>query len=286
MTAVRKSFSINCKGRLIDLNSPRIMGIINITPDSFYDGGKNLSIDSAVDTATQMLSQGAAFIDIGGYSSRPGADDISPTEEAERVLPVIEAVLKKHPEALISIDTYRSEVAKQAISAGAAIINDISGLNFDPDIGKSVAEHNAAIVLMHTPGRPDVMQNMTDYESILNEVIYSLRESISKAESYGVNFENIIIDPGIGFGKTVEQNLEIIRELSKLLILKRPILIGTSRKSFIGKLLDNAEVGNRVEGTAATVTASIINGASIIRVHDVGEMKKIAKITDAIYSEN
>ncbi len=280
------TFPLKIKGKTIDLSSKtHIMGILNVTPDSFSDGNKYKTVDEYLFRIEEMLAQGADIIDIGAESTRPGSKPVTAEEELERLLPVLEKAVNSF-ETIFSVDTTKSEVAKQSLECGVSVINDISALTFDPEIGKHVADHDAGIVLMHTPGRPDVMQGLTDYELLLNDIINSLGESILKAESYGISFENIIVDPGIGFGKTVEQNLEIIKNLSELFKLKRPILIGTSRKSFIGKLLEDSDVHNRIEGSAATVTASIINGASIVRVHDVDEMKKIAKITDAIYGRH
>jgi dihydropteroate synthase len=280
------NFLFKFKGKTLDLSKKtHVMGIMNITPDSFSDGNQYKTVDEYLFRIEEMLDQGADIIDLGAESTRPGSKPVTADEELERLLPVLEQAISRF-ETIFSVDTTKSLVAKQALERGVSIINDISGLSFEPEIGRHIANHDAGIILMHTPGRPDVMQELAKYDSILPEIISSLTNSISIAESFGINFENIIVDPGIGFGKTVEQNLEILRNLSELLKLRRPILIGTSRKSFIGKLLGNIDVNSRIEGSSATVAASILNGASFVRVHDVNEMKKVVRITDAIQGKN
>jgi len=280
------NFLFKFKGKTLDLSKKtHVMGIMNITPDSFSDGNQYKTVDEYLFRIEEMLDQGADIIDLGAESTRPGSKPVTADEELERLLPVLEQAIPRF-ETIFSVDTTKSLVAKQALERGVSIINDISGLSFEPDLGRHIANHDAGIILMHTPGRPDVMQELAKYDSILPEIISSLTNSISIAESFGINFENIIVDPGIGFGKTVEQNLEILRNLSELLKLRRPILIGTSRKSFIGKLLGNIDVHSRIEGSSATVAASILNGASFVRVHDVNEMKKVVRITDAIQGKN
>jgi len=280
------NFLFKFKGKTLDLSKKtHVMGIMNITPDSFSDGNQYKTVDEYLFRIEEMLDQGADIIDLGAESTRPGSKPVTADEELERLLPVLEQAISRF-ETIFSVDTTKSLVAKQALERGVSIINDISGLSFEPDIGRHIANHDAGIILMHTPGRPDVMQELAKYDSILPEIISSLTNSISIAESFGINFENIIVDPGIGFGKTVEQNLEILRNLSELLKLRRPILIGTSRKSFIGKLLGNIDVHSRIEGSSATVAVSILNGASFVRVHDVNEMKKVVRMTDAIQGKN
>ncbi len=280
------NFLFKFKGKTLDLSKKtHVMGIMNITPDSFSDGNQYKTVDEYLFRIEEMLDQGADIIDFGAESTRPGSKPVTADEELERLLPVLEQAISRF-ETIFSVDTTKSLVAKQALERGVSIINDISGLSFEPDIGQHIANHDAGIILMHTPGRPDVMQELAKYDSILPEIISSLTNSISIAESFGINFENIIVDPGIGFGKTVEQNLEILRNLSELLKLRRPILIGTSRKSFIGKLLGNIDVHSRIEGSSATVAISILNGASFVRVHDVNEMKKVVRMTDAIQGKN
>jgi len=273
---------IECRGRYLTFGQKTlIMGVLNVTPDSFSDGGLYDDLDMAVKQAQEMVSQGADILDIGGESSRPGSDPVSLDEELRRVLPVIEC-LTQELDVPISIDTYKSTVAEQALKAGAHIVNDISGLNFDPNMAEVVADYDAPVILMHIQGTPKNMQMSPQYHALISEIISYLRNSIEKAEKAGVAPEKIIIDPGIGFGKTSEHNLEIIRRLKEFRCLGKPILIGTSRKSFIGKILD-LPVEERVEGTMATVVASIINGADIIRVHDVKQMKRAVKMIDAIY---
>lgn len=261
-----------------------IMGILNVTPDSFSDGGKFLNVNDAVTRAMQMIEEGADIIDVGGESTRPkgiygeGAKKISADEEMERIIPVIEKI-HSSTDAVVSVDTYKSKVAEEALKAGASIVNDISGLKFDPSVAQVASRHNAALVLMHIQGTPETMQVDPTYGDVVTEVKEELRHSAEKAKSAGV--ENIILDPGIGFGKSVEHNLSLLNHLMEFQELGYPILIGTSRKGFIGMLL-NLPVDQRIDGTAASVAISIMNGAQIIRVHDVKEMKRVAIIADAI----
>lgn len=260
-----------------------VMGILNVTPDSFSDGGKYFSIESAVTHALEMIEQGADIIDVGGESTRPKgvygeAQKISADAELSRVIPVIERI-SKSTDAVISIDTTKSIVAEEALKAGASIVNDISGLKFDQRIAAVTAKYNATLVVMHIQGTPETMQQNPMYIDVVAEVKVELHQSIEKAKSAGVH--NIIIDPGIGFGKNLEHNLKLLKHLKEFQQLGHPILIGTSRKGFIGSLL-NTTVDERIEGTAATVAVSIMNGANIIRVHDVKEMKRVAIVTDAI----
>ncbi|MGI9534850.1 MAG: dihydropteroate synthase [Thermodesulfobacteriota bacterium] len=262
-----------------------VMDILNVTPDSFYDGGIYKTVDDYLYRIEEMLSEGADIIDIGAESTRPGSGNVDEQEELDRILPVLEKALPRF-ETVFSVDTTKSVVACEALGLGVSVINDISGLNFDEKIAEEVAKHEAAIVLMHTPGHPGEMQTIISYNALIEDIISYLESSVGKALGSGIEFESIIIDPGIGFGKTVEHNLEIIRNLSDFSVLGRPVMIGTSRKSFIGKLLGDLSVDNRLEGTAATVAVSIMNGASIVRVHDVHQMKLVARMTDAIYNKN
>ena len=257
-----------------------VMGILNLTPDSFSDGGLFTSVDAAVENAERMVAEGADIIDVGGESSRPGADSVPAEVEMDRVLPVIER-LAKAVETPISIDTYKSSVARYALDAGACIINDISALRGDPDMVRIVAEAGVPVVLMHMKGTPRNMQLDPRYDSLISEIISFLKARIQTAVDAGISPDQIIIDPGIGFGKTVVHNLEIIRRLREFKSLGKPILIGTSRKSFIGKVLD-LPVDDRLEGTAATVALAISGGADIIRVHNVKEMVRVARMTDVI----
>jgi len=258
-----------------------IMGILNVTPDSFSDGGQYFDKSTAIKRAIQMVEDGADIIDIGGESTRPGSQPLAIEEELRRTLPVIEA-LTKEINAPISIDTYKSEVAKRALDAGAAMVNDISGLRFDPEMPKVVSAYKVPVVIMHIKGLPRDMQKNPVYEALIPEIMDYLRESIKSAKESGIAEDMIIIDPGIGFGKTFEHNLEIIHNLYNFTLLEKPVLVGLSRKAFIGKILGDVPAGERLEGTAAAIAISIINGANIIRVHDVKEMVKVAKVANAV----
>lgn len=278
---MKSVFNIRCGRRILNLNKrPYIMGILNVTPDSFSDSGHYLNIDSAVECGKRMAEEGADIIDIGGESSRPGAEPVPLEAELDRVIPVIKRLSNKIciP---ISIDTYKAKVAKEALKAGASIINDISGLRFDPLMAKVAAEADCPVIIMHMKGTPRDMQKRPVYKDVVKEIAAFLKERISFAVKNGIKKNKIIIDPGIGFGKTVRHNLEIIKRLKEFRKLDVPILIGPSRKSFIGRIL-NATVDKRLEGTAAAVAISIANGADIVRVHDVKEMADVAKIADAI----
>ena len=261
-----------------------IMGILNITPDSFSDGGKFNTTSAALTQAEAMVSAGADIIDIGGQSTRPGAEQISLEAELERVLSVLE-LLRPIIDIPISIDTTRAEVAKAAIIAGADIINDISAGTFDPQMLPTVAGLNVPIVLMHIRGTPQTMQKLTDYEDLITDIYNFLSEKITDATLAGIDQNKIIIDPGIGFAKNHQQNLEIFRHLRSLKTLNSPILIGASRKSFIGHILNQPDPKSRVWGTAAACCAAIFNGADILRVHDVQEMQEVTLVADAIYRE-
>jgi dihydropteroate synthase len=255
-----------------------LMGILNVTPDSFSDGGKFNSTEDAVNYAIKMVDEGADIIDVGGESTRPGSTQISVDEELKRVLPVIEQLVKQ-TNVPISIDTYKSDVAELALNAGAQIVNDISGLHFDPKMASVVAKLNGSLVVMHIKGTPRTMQANPEYNNLITEVKSYLENSVNLAVSGGV--KQIIVDPGIGFGKTVEHNLEIIKQLRVFSDLGYPIMTGPSRKSFIGKIL-NVDMDDRLEGTAAAVAACVMNGASIVRVHDVRAMKRVVGLIDAI----
>jgi len=255
-----------------------LMGIVNVTPDSFSDGGSYLAPERAVDHALRLEDEGADFIDIGGESTRPGAVPIPIEEELERVIPVVEK-LRERISIPISIDTYKSTVAEAALRAGAVIVNDISGLRHDPSMASVIARYGASAVIMHMQGTPREMQVNPTYEDVVKEVKKFLRLQVDRAVANGI--AQVIVDPGIGFGKTVVHNLQLIRNLPEFSELGCPLLVGPSRKSFIGTLLD-LPVAERLEGTAAAVTACILRGASILRVHDVRAMKRVAIIADAI----
>lgn len=257
-----------------------VMGILNVTPDSFSDGGQFSSANGAINHAVQMAADGADIIDVGGESSRPGAEPISADEEISRVVPVIEG-LAKRIETPISIDTYKPEVARAALEAGADMINDITGLS-DPAMRTLAAERQVPSVVMHMLGTPRTMQEDPVYEDVIAEVLAFLRKRVGEIVEAGLPEEYLIVDPGIGFGKTVEHNLEIIRKLGDFESLGLPILIGPSRKAFIGKVLGGLPASDRLEGTAAAVAVSIANGANIVRVHDAKEMARVARMTDAL----
>ncbi len=256
------------------------MGVLNVTPDSFSDGGRYFGSSVAIGRGEQMEDEGADFIDVGGESSRPGSDPVSEEEESRRILPVIETLAKK-VSIPISVDTYKSVVADRALQAGAEIINDISALTFDDRMSEVAAKHKACVALMHMQGTPKIMQHEPRYDDVVEEVAGFLETHARRAAASG--FERIIIDPGIGFGKTLEHNIALIKGLNRLKRNGYPVLVGVSRKSFIGKLL-NSNVEDRLEGTAAAVAASIFHGANIVRVHDVREMKKVAVVADALKS--
>jgi len=257
-----------------------IMGILNVTPDSFSDGGLFINEDSALEQAYKMIEDGADIIDVGGESTRPGSDSVSVEIELERVLPVIES-LSKTAKICISIDTYKSAIAEKALEKGANIVNDISALS-DPRMASVVAKAGVPIVLMHKKGTPKDMQIAPYYDSLILEISAFLQEKIQIAIESGISPDQIIIDPGIGFGKTIVHNIEILRNLQEFKALGKPILVGTSRKSFIGKILHTDDVKDRVEGTSATIAIAIANGADIVRVHDVKEMVKVVRMADAI----
>ncbi len=253
-----------------------VMGILNVTPDSFFDGGRYYDLQAAIDHGLRIAEEGADIIDIGGMSTRPGADPISLTEELERTIPVIEG-LRGKTTVTLSIDTYRAAVARRALAAGVSMINDISALRFDTEMASVAAEYNCSFILMHMKGNPQTMQNNPVYHDVVTEIISFLKERIKVAIAMGINREQIIIDPGIGFGKTDIHNFEIIRRLSEFRILNCPILIGLSRKSFIGRRLNLTEA-ERLEGTIAANAIAIANGADIIRVHDVRAGRRTADL--------
>jgi dihydropteroate synthase len=258
-----------------------IMGVLNVTPDSFSDGGLFFDPEKAVEHAFKLVEDGADILDIGGESTRPGSDPVSVEDELRRTVPVIEAVAKS-VRVPISIDTYKAEVARRALEAGAALVNDISGFRFDRDMPGVVASSRVPAILMHIKGNPKDMQKDPVYEALIPEVMDYLRIGIRLADTFGIPEDMILVDPGIGFGKTFEHNLEILNGLDGFTHLGRPLVVGVSRKAFIGRILDNASATERLEGTAAAVAIAIFNGANIVRVHDVKDMTKVAKVADAI----
>ena len=262
-----------------------IMGILNVTPDSFYDGGKYNTIKQALIHTEQMISEGADIIDVGGESTRPGSNSVSQKEELSRVIPIIDAINKNFV-IPVSIDTTKSMVARQALDSGATIVNDISGLSFDPALADIVSKYEAQIILCHTSSRPVDMQKKTLYENIVEDIYNYLENSIKISEDCGILSDNISIDPGFGFGKTANHNLLLLKSLSKFKKLNKKVVIGTSMKSFIGKILQSDDIEQRILGTFATIVISILNGADIVRVHDVKKMKVAVQIADSVRNVN
>jgi len=278
---MEKVISWKIKSSSIYIDRPLIMGILNITPDSFYDGGKYFNYDKAIERGKEIEKEGADIIDIGGESTRPGSAPVSEKEEIKRVIPVIEN-LSKEIKIPISCDTYKSKVAEKALQVGAEIINDISGLRFDKNLIEVIKEHKPGLIIMHTKGKPKNMQKKPYYKDTINEIYNFFKKRLEYAIKKGISEKSIVIDPGIGFGKRLIDNLLIIKNLSKFKKIGRPILIGTSRKSFIGKLLNLPEE-ERLEGTIASIVISYINGAKIFRVHDVKEAKRALDFTYYIF---
>lgn len=270
--------TLNLRGNLVSLDTPKVMGILNVTPDSFYEGSRTSALDDIVTKADQMLKEGAFILDVGGYSTRPGADNISTQIELERVIPAITAISQAFPEAYISIDTFRSDVARAAVEAGASLVNDVSGGNLDDQMFKTVALLKVPYVLMHMRGTPETMKTLTDYNHLLNDIAAELSAKCSVLKSLGV--ADIIIDPGFGFAKTIEQNYDILRNLGYFKRLKLPVLAGLSRKSMIYKTLDGT-AQEALNGTTALNMAALMNGASILRVHDVKEATETIKLYQA-----
>ena len=272
---------IKSKEKLLDLSSPVIMGILNVTPDSFYDGGFYDNEKKVLRQVKKMIDQGALIIDVGGYSSRPGADDITANLELERVLPIVKLIKENFPEVLISIDTFRSEVAKQCVKNGADIVNDISGGSLDSKMFEIVADLGVPYIMMHMRGNPSNMMNKTDYENVINEIEEYFKQKIELAESFGIN--DIIIDPGFGFSKTTKQNFDILNNLNFLNKLDRPLLIGVSRKSMIYKTLGISPIDS-LNGSTVLHTISLLNGAKIIRTHDVKEARECIRLVNELKS--
>ncbi len=268
------------KRGLLHKGRPLIMGILNVTPDSFFDGGRYLKKDEALQHALRMVEDGADIIDVGGESTRPFSEPVDVYEELKRVVPVIEAI-RSRSNIVISIDTYRSEVAEKACNAGAEIVNDISGLGFDDKMAETIARLGAYAVIMHIKGTPRNMQKNPYYDDVISEIKSYFSERIEFARSRGMDDKKIILDPGIGFGKRVEDNLRIIKELRVFKELGMPLLIGTSMKSFIGTITD-CELNERIDGTLASIAISLWNGADIIRVHDVKKASRVLRLVDAV----
>nr|WP_298991760.1 dihydropteroate synthase [uncultured Polaribacter sp.] len=271
--------TINCKGTLVDLSSPKVMGILNITPDSFYDGGKYKNESEILHQTEKMLTEGATFIDVGAYSSRPGAAHISEDEELNRILPVIDLLIKEFPEILISVDTFRAKIASETIQRGASIINDISGGNIDEKMFSTISKFNVPYIVMHMLGTPQNMQKNPVYKNITQEVISFFAEKIFQLHQLKVN--DIIIDVGFGFGKTIAHNFELLQNLSLFKSLDAPILAGVSRKSMLYKTLDTS-AKEALNATTSANTIALLNGANILRVHDVKEAVEAVKIVEQV----
>jgi dihydropteroate synthase len=271
--------NIVCNGTLIDLSTPKIMGILNVTPNSFYDGGKHNSIDTALRQAEKMLQEGATFIDVGGASSKPGVKKVSVDEELKRVLPIIEKIALTFPEVFISIDTYHSNVAAQAVAVGAQLVNDISAGNLDPDMLKIVGELGVPYIAMHMQGTPQTMQKNPTYKDVLVAVRYFFSEKIAQARAAGI--DDIILDPGFGFGKTTAHNFELLKYLHTLQIDGIPLLVGVSRKSMIYNTL-KTDAAHALNGTTVLNTIALQQGAHILRVHDVKEAQETIRLLEAV----
>jgi len=275
------SLTLDCRGRRLDLaRRTHVMGVINCTPDSFYGGSRSPDAEAAVALGLRMVGEGADLLDVGGESTRPGSDPVSVREELARVLPVVEALALRAP-VPISVDTTKAAVARTALEAGAHLVNDVSGLRFDPEMPEVVRAYGVPVVVMHMKGRPRDMQVDPHYDDLMGEIRRFFEERLAFAEGAGIGRERVVLDPGIGFGKRFGHNFEIIRRLGEFADLGRPLLLGPSRKSFLGALQDLAPE-ERLEGTAAAVTAGILAGAHIVRVHDVAAMVRVARVADAI----
>lgn len=270
--------SINCKGKLLNLDEPVVMGIINATPDSFYEGHLKLNIDEIVSLAGKMIQDGAAILDVGGLSTRPGSQPVSVQQETDRALPVVEAIHRAYPEIILSIDTYNSQVAKAAVNSGAYIVNDISGGDLDADMLQTVADLDVPYICMHMQGTPATMQQAPVYSNVVKEVLDFFIAKINACNKAGI--KDVIIDPGFGFGKTIEHNFQLLKELAVLTISNKPILAGLSRKGTIYKTLGTT-AAEALNGTTVLNTMALLNGASILRVHDVKEAVEVVKLFNA-----
>lgn len=271
--------TINCKGALIDLSTPKVMGILNLTPDSFYDGGKYKDENSILKQVETMLSNGAAFIDMGAYSSRPGAEHVPEDDELKRMLPILELILNNFPETLISIDTFRSKVALESIQLGAAIINDISAGNLDVDMLNVIAEYQVPYIMMHLKGTPQSMQKEATYDDLLKDLLFYFSKKVNETTSKKIN--DIIIDPGFGFAKTTGQNYKLLGNLDLFKTFEAPILVGLSRKSMIYKVLKSSPK-EALNGTSALHTVALLKGANILRAHDVKEAMECIKLVEEL----
>lgn len=274
--------TINCKGQLIDLASPKVMGILNVTPNSFFDGGEYKTESVILSQVGKMLTDGATFIDVGAYSSKPSAEFVSEKEELNRIVHVVNLILEKFPDSLISIDTFRSEVAKVCLENGAAIINDISAGNLDDKMLETIAKYNVPYIMMHMRGTPQTMQTMTNYDNIIKEMLFYFSQRIAEARSLGIN--DLIIDPGFGFAKTLEQNYEVLQKLELFEMLELPLLVGFSRKSMIYKTL-HSTAEEALNGTSVLNTIALTKGAKILRVHDVKEAMECVTLLNKLNNQ-
>lgn len=271
--------TINCKGQLIDLLTPKVMGILNLTPNSFFDGGKYKDESSILNQVEKMLFDGTTFVDVGAYSSKPNAEFVSEKEELNRLLPVLKAIIKEFPKTLISVDTFRSRVAKNAVENGACIVNDISAGNLDDDMFQTIADLQVPYIMMHMKGTPQTMQSLANYDNIIKEILFYFSEKVAIARSFGIN--DIIIDPGFGFAKTTEQNFEVLSNLELFQMLELPFLVGVSRKSMIYKTLETTPEFS-LNGTTVLNTIALQKGANILRVHDVKEAVECIKLINQL----
>lgn len=271
--------NINCNGNLIDLTTPKVMGILNVTPNSFYDGGKHKEINSIIHQVDKMLSEGADFIDIGAYSSKPSAEFVSEEEEIKRLVPIVKSLVETFPNIILSVDTFRAQVAKASVEHGVAMVNDIAAGLLDDKMLETVAELKVPYIMMHMRGNPQTMQSLTDYNDIVKEMIFYFSERIQKARSFGIS--DIVIDPGFGFAKTLEQNYEVLHKMELFEMLELPILVGVSRKSMIYKVLESSPQ-EALNGTSVLNTIALQKGAKILRVHDVKEAVECIKLVSKL----
>lgn len=271
--------NINCNGNLIDLSTPKVMGILNVTPNSFYDGGKHKEINSIIHQVDKMLSEGADFIDIGAYSSKPSAEFVSEEEEIKRLVPIVKSLVETFPNIILSVDTFRAQVAKASVEHGVAMVNDIAAGLLDDKMLETVAELKVPYIMMHMRGNPQTMQSLTDYNDIVKEMIFYFSERIQKARSFGI--WDIVIDPGFGFAKTLEQNYEVLHKMELFEMLELPILVGVSRKSMIYKVLESSPQ-EALNGTSVLNTIALQKGAKILRVHDLKEAVECIKLVSKL----
>ncbi len=271
------NYSLNCKGTLVDLSTPKVMGILNLTPDSFFDGGRYQEEDRLLKQAEKLLEDGADFLDLGAFSSRPGAKLITESEEAERLIPALKALVKHFPKVLFSIDTYRSSIAKKAVEEGACMINDISGGKFDEQMFATISDLKVPYVMMHIQGKPENMQDKPTYDNVVKELFIYFKSQLDRLHALGV--QDVIVDPGFGFGKTLAHNYQILKNMRHFQQLKVPILAGLSRKGMIQKVIQ-ADAQHALNGTTAANVLALLNGANILRVHDAKEAKEAIQIVD------